>query len=108
MQRRWLGVVWWGVVVSLAACERAPRCEDVVVVDGCKARCKEVKPSGEICTELLQITRTGENNILQSKNKKVSTRKVSPMACFAVADGRIQDGGVQQQLEAQCSEAGAP
>lgn len=95
------------LLILLAACSNPDRCVDVEIVEGCKARCKEHRPAAAagattICAELLQISRVGENNILQTKNRQVTTRKLPERMCFDVKEGQITDAATRDKLVAAC------
>ncbi len=99
-----LGVLCLG---ALGACkDKAPKCPDMMVTEGCTARCSRVsKVEGDtltVCARQLMVQAKSQNNILQSDIQQVQTRKLAAESCFEVKGGQWANPADRTKFENLC------
>ncbi len=98
-------VIGCAALALFSACEAGIECRPVTINSGCEARCARViKKDGKqlMCTDQLLATETGENAILQTKTKKITTMKLDKEVCFPVVDRKVGDEAIRMELGNQC------
>jgi hypothetical protein len=89
----------------------APACPDVLLQEGCTARCARTEAGAggaqRICTKQLLLSSHGTNDILKSDTKTLKTQKLPQELCFDLTDGK-PPADVLDKLRAACPPGGMP